>query len=442
MNIAVVGTGYVGLVAVTCLADAGNNCIGVDIDEKKIETLKKGSVPFYEPGLEEIIQSNVREERLLFTTDLEKAIRESDVIFIAVGTPENEDGSADLQHVLAVAEKIGRCANDEKIVVLKSTVPVGTNRQVRDVISSHTTHRIAVVNNPEFLKEGAAVDDFQKPDRVVIGCDDERAARVMSELYAPFVRTGKPILIMDPASAEMTKYAANTMLATRISLMNELAQLCERVGADIEMVRRGIGSDSRIGPSFLFSGIGFGGSCFPKDISALRKTGEEYGVRMLLTEAVEEVNARQKELLFEKISAHYGGKLQGLHFALWGLAFKPRTDDMREAPSIVIINRLLESGATVAAFDPAAMDQSRRIFGSRIQFSERAFDALRGADALAIMTEWNEFRFPAFERIKAALKKPVIFDGRNLYDGRHMAEMGFVYHSIGRKTYRPAASKD
>ena len=437
MNITVIGTGYVGLVAVTCLADAGNNCIGVDIDEEKIKKLRKGEVPFYEPGLEEIIHANLREERLSFTTDIEKAIKEAYVIFIAVGTPESEDGSADLQHVIAVAEKIGRHANGDKIVVLKSTVPVGTNRRVHDAICSLTSHHISVVNNPEFLKEGSAIDDFQKPDRVIIGCADEKTARVVSEIYAPFVRTGKPVLIMDPASAEMTKYAANTMLATRISLMNELSQLCERVGANIEMVRRGIGTDSRIGSSFLFAGIGFGGSCFPKDINALRKTGDEYGLDLRLTRAVEEVNARQKQVMFEKIHAHYNGKLTGLNFAVWGLAFKPRTDDMREAPAIITINQLLAAGARITAFDPAAMETAHKIFGSKIELRERAFDVLPGADALLIMTEWNEFRFPAFERLKAALKKPVIFDGRNLYDGTHMAEMGFTYYSIGRKACQP-----
>ncbi len=438
MNITVIGTGYVGLVAVTCLADAGNNCIGVDIDEEKIKKLRRGEVPFYEPGLEEIMHANLREERLSFTTDMEKAIKEAGVIFIAVGTPENDDGSADLQHVLAVAETIGRNANGEKVVVLKSTVPVGTNRRVREAISALTPHHISVVNNPEFLKEGSAIDDFQKPDRVVIGCEDEKATKVMLEIYSPFVRTGKPILIMDPASAEMTKYAANTMLATRISLMNELSQLCERVGADIEMVRRGIGTDSRIGSSFLFAGIGFGGSCFPKDISALRKTGEEYGLDLKLTRAVEDVNARQKQMMFEKISAHYNGKLKGLAFAVWGLAFKPRTDDMREAPAIITINQLLGAGAAISAFDPAAMETAHRIFGSKIKLCEKAFDTLAGANALLIMTEWNEFRIPALERVKATLVKPVIFDGRNLYDGQHMAEMGFTYYSIGRKTYRPA----
>lgn len=439
MNIAVIGTGYVGLVAVACLADAGNNCIGVDIDEEKIRKLTAGRVPFYEPGLDELLLRNVREERLVFTTDIARAVKESEVVFIAVGTPENEDGSADLKHVLAVAEKIAAHANGEKVIVLKSTVPVGTNRRVRDLLRSKTAHPVRVVNNPEFLKEGTAVDDFQKPDRVVIGCEDERGAAIMGEIYAPFVRTGNPVLIMDPMSAEMTKYAANVMLASRISMMNELSQLCEKVGADVEMVRRGIGTDARIGSSFLFAGIGFGGSCFPKDISALRKTGEENGVAMRMTQAIEAVNARQKEVLFEKISGHYGGKLVGLKFAVWGLAFKPRTDDMREAPSIVIINRLLEAGAAVAAFDPAAMETARDIFGPRIRLCERAYEPLSGADALIIMTEWNEFRQPSFDRVKAALSRPVIFDGRNLYNAQHISALGFTYYSVGRRAALPIA---
>ncbi|MEW6366528.1 MAG: UDP-glucose/GDP-mannose dehydrogenase family protein [Acidobacteriota bacterium] len=438
MNIAVVGTGYVGLVAAACLADAGNSCIGVDIDEEKVGKLRNGQVPFYEPGLGEVIERCVREERLTFTTDIATAISEAYVIFIAVGTPENEDGSADLQHVLAVAEQIARHANGEKIVVLKSTVPVGTNRRVRDLIRSKTSHPMSVVSNPEFLKEGTAMDDFLRPDRVVLGCDDGKALQVMQEVYAPFTRTGKPILVMDPPSAEMTKYAANTMLATRISMMNEFAKLCEKVGADIEMIRRGLGSDGRIGPSFLFAGVGFGGSCFPKDIRALRKTGEENGVDMKVTRAVEEVNTLQKELLFDKIRVHFGGKLVGLKFAVWGLAFKPRTDDMREAPSLVILNRLLEAGAAVAAFDPVASPTARRIFGPRVRLCEKAYEPLSGADALIILTEWNEFRVPDFERIRASLAKPVIFDGRNLYEVQHMAELGFTYYSIGRRPVRPA----
>lgn len=439
MNIAVIGTGYVGLVAAACLADAGNRCVGVDIDQSKIDKLRKGIVPFYEPGLEELLHRNIHEERLCFTTDLVTAVRESQIIFVAVGTPENEDGSADLKQVLAVAEKIGEYADGPKIVVLKSTVPVGTNYRVRALIQTKTGHRVSVVNNPEFLKEGSAVEDFQRPDRVVIGSDEEAAAASITDLYAPFVRTGKPVLVMDPMSAEMTKYASNVMLASRISMMNELSQLCERVGADVEMVRRGVGTDVRIGTSFLFAGIGFGGSCFPKDISALRKTGEEHGVQMRLIQAIEAVNARQKEVLFEKISAHYGGKLVGLKFAVWGLAFKPRTDDMREAPAIVIINRLLEAGAAVAAFDPAAVETARRIFGSRIRFCERAHDALPGADALVVLTEWNEFRLPDFGRIKSALTKPVIFDGRNLYNAQQLAGLGFSYYSIGRRPHLPSS---
>lgn len=442
MDICVIGTGYVGLVAGACFADSGNDVICVDIDEKKINDLREGVIPIYEPGLEELVKRNIEEGRLLFTTDLAYGVDKSTVCFIAVGTPPGEEGSADLKHVLDVAREIGRSMNGYRVIVDKSTVPVGTAEKVRSAVAGELKRRgvdfsFDVVSNPEFLKEGAAIDDFMKPDRVVIGVEDGVDAReIMMELYEPFVRTDNPIFVMDVKSAEMTKYAANAKLATRISFMNEIANLCERIGADVASVRKGIGSDERIGHSFLFPGIGYGGSCFPKDVKALIRTAAEHDYDCKILKAVEEVNEIQKGVLVEKILGYYGSKesIEGKRFALWGLSFKPRTDDMREAPSIVIINRLLDIGAEIAAHDPVAMDEARRIFGERIEYHHINYDALNGADALLIATEWNEFRRPNFERMKSLLKSPVIFDGRNIYNPAEMKRLGFEYFSIGRSS--------
>ena len=431
MRIAVVGTGYVGLVVGACLAENGNSVICVDNDESKVSSLKQGRMPIYEPSLEEMVRQNCTEDRLSFTTDLAGSVRKSEIVFIAVGTPQGEDGSADLQHVLAVARDIGRAIIDYTVVVDKSTVPVGTAERVRAVIAKETTRPFSVVSNPEFLKQGAAVDDFMKPDRVVIGTSDERAAEAMKELYAPFTRTGAPIMVMDSASAELCKYAANSILATRISFMNEIANLCELVGADVDQVRRAIGADRRIGTSFLFPGVGYGGSCFPKDVKALLKSASDRGYDFPILRAVETVNDRQKRRLVEKMEKHFGS-LAGKTFAIWGLAFKPRTDDMREAPAIVVINQLLAQGAAVRAFDPEAAETARRIFGGRITLCERSYDALEGADALAVVTEWSAFREPDFAKMKALLRAPVVFDGRNIYSPEHMRTLGFTYYSIGR----------
>jgi UDPglucose 6-dehydrogenase len=433
MKIAVIGTGYVGLVVGTCLAETGNRVACVDVNEQKIQMLKNGQVPIYEPGLEELIGRNVAEGRLQFATDVKEAVRNAKVVFIAVGTPQGEDGSADLQHVLGVARTIAEAMNGYKVIVTKSTVPVGTNFKVRDTIQALTKHEFDVVSNPEFLKEGAAIDDFMKPDRVVIGTESERARAIMQELYAPYLRTGKPILEMDVLSAEMTKYAANAMLATRISFMNEIARICDAVGADVDEVRKGIGTDSRIGFPFLFAGVGYGGSCFPKDVRALEHVATAHGIKPRIVNAVEQVNEDQKRLLLEKIARHFGGKLRGRHFALWGLAFKPKTDDMREAPSLVIIDGLLQAGATVTVFDPEAMNETRRILGDRIQYAPSALDALAGADALILVTEWNEFRHVDAEEIKRLLKTPVLFDGRNIFQPARMRELGITYYSIGRR---------
>jgi len=434
MRIAVVGTGYVGLVLGACLAENGNTVICVDKDEAKIDTLSSGKMTIYEPGLEEMVRRNyATEERLTFTTDLPGAVRASEIVFIAVGTPQGEDGSADLQHVLAVAGEVGRSMNKYTVVVDKSTVPVGTARRVRDAVASETRCQFSVVSNPEFMKQGAAVEDFMKPDRVVIGVEagDERATEVMKELYAPFTRTGAPILTMDTASAELCKYAANSILATRISFMNEIANVCEVVGADVDHVRKAIGADRRIGTSFLFPGVGYGGSCFPKDVKALLKSSSDKGYDFKILHAVEEVNLVQKERLVSKMQAHFHS-LSGRTIALWGLAFKPRTDDMREAPAIPIIERLLALGAAVRAYDPEATRTARALFGDRITLCEKSYDALAGADALAIVTEWNEFREPDFERMRKLLKAPVVFDGRNIYPPEHMRALGFSYFSIGR----------
>ncbi|MHC4942284.1 MAG: UDP-glucose dehydrogenase family protein [Planctomycetota bacterium] len=432
MRIAVVGTGYVGLVAGTCFAQTGNNVICVDVVEAKIDALNKGEIPIYEPGLEEMVRRNVQEKRLHFTTDIADAVKESLIVFIAVGTPPGEDGSADLQYVLDAARSIGKAANGYKIVVDKSTVPVGTAKKVAAVLAEETNYEFDVVSNPEFLKEGAAIDDFMKPDRVVVGTDDPRVAEIMKELYSPFVRSGKPILIMDVASAEMTKYAANAMLATRISFMNEVANLCEAVGADVNMVREGIGTDSRIGRPFLFAGCGYGGSCFPKDTRAIIKTASEYDYDFQIVKAVEEVNARQKEVLFHKIEKFFNGDLKDRKFAVWGLSFKPQTDDMREAPSIVLINHLLDKGAKVAACDPEAIEEGKRVFGDRIEYSENMYDTLPDASALVLVTEWGKYQNPDFDKIKSMLKEPVIFDGRNIYSPRTMRMYGFKYFPVGR----------
>jgi len=432
LKIAVVGTGYVGLVVGACLAENGNTVACVDSDAAKVDALRKGEIPIYEPGLEEMIPRNVREERLRFTTDLEAAVEASDILFIAVGTPQDEDGSADLRHVLKVAEGIGKAMNGYKVIVNKSTVPVGTTRRVEAVVAAATSHPFAVVSNPEFLKEGTAVEDFLKPDRVVIGTSDARAREIMVELYAPFVRTGNPVLVMDAASAELTKYAANAMLASRISFMNEIANLCDRVGADVGEVRRGIGTDSRIGASFLFPGIGYGGSCFPKDVKALLKIASDAGAPLSVVEAVDRANQGQTRVLLPRIEAHLGG-LAGKVVAVWGLAFKPRTDDMREAPALAIIKGLLAGGASVRAYDPKAMPAAQRMLGGGVTLCPRSYDAVEGADALVVATEWNEFREPDFERIKGLMRRPAIFDGRNIYNPALLREMGFHYEGIGRR---------
>ncbi len=431
MRIAVIGTGYVGLVAGTCFAETGNQVVCVDKDAAKIDGLREGRIPIYEPGLEELVRRNTAEERLTFTTDLDAAVKQSLVLFIAVGTPAGDDGSSDLSAVLAVARAVGRAMDGYRILVDKSTVPVGTAEKVAAAVRAETEHPFDVVSNPEFLKEGAAIDDFMKPDRVVIGCADPRVAEIMKELYAPFVRTGKPILVMDVSSAEMTKYAANAMLAARISFMNEVALLCEKVGARVDQVRQGVGFDSRIGPAFLFPGLGYGGSCFPKDVKALLRTAEAAGVELHVVRAAEAANERQKRVMFDKVRAHYGDTLRGRTFAVWGLSFKPRTDDMREAPSVPLIRSLLEAGATVRAADPEALKEARKVFGDSVTYCQKPYDALQGADGLLLVTEWNEFRHPDFDRIKGLLKEPVIFDGRNIYAQRNLAAKGFRYYGIG-----------
>jgi UDPglucose 6-dehydrogenase len=432
VNITVVGTGYVGLVVGACLAETGNNVACADVDQGKIDRLKENVLPIFEPGLDAFVERNQRSGRLRFTTDVAAAIRGADVIFIAVGTPPDEDGSADLRHVLAVAEQIGLNMTREIVVVTKSTVPVGTAERVATAVGKNARYAFHVCSNPEFLKEGAAVDDFMKPDRVVIGAETDYARTVMTELYAPFVRTGKPIIFMDIPSAEMTKYAANAMLATRISFMNEIANLCERTGANVDMVRRGIGTDERIGPAFLFPGPGYGGSCFPKDVRALVRTGQEYGLPLCILQSVETVNDRQKHRLFEKLSEVLKGELQGARVAVWGLAFKPNTDDMRDAPALTLIEDLVAAGAHVVAHDPVAMHEAKRRLNGKIELAESNYAALEGADALAVVTDWNEYRHPDFGRIKQTLKRPIVVDGRNLYDSAKMAKLGFTYLSIGR----------
>jgi UDPglucose 6-dehydrogenase len=431
MRISVVGTGYVGLVAGACLAENGNQVVCVDDDAAKIRALQRGRIPIYEPGLEELVRRNRAESRLSFVATLPKAVRQSQIIFIAVGTPQGEDGSADLQHVLSVAREVAGAMNGYKVIVNKSTVPVGTADLVREVVRRETTHPFSVVSNPEFLKEGAAIDDFMRPDRVVVGVEDPRAAELMTELYRPFTRTGAPIMIMDCASAELSKYASNAMLATRVSFMNEVANVCELLGADVDQVRRAMGADKRIGPSFLFPGVGYGGSCFPKDVKAMVRFAADKEYNFKILDAVEQVNAAQKKRLIEKMEQHFGS-LKGKRVAVWGLAFKPRTDDMREAPSIDLIEGLLAAGAKVQAFDPEAMPSARKVFGGKITYTDSSYDALAGADGLVIVTEWNEFREPDFARMRKLMRSPAVFDGRNIYTPDQMKAQGFAYYSIGR----------
>lgn len=448
MNISVIGTGYVGLVTGTCFAEMGNDVICVDIDENKIAKMRRGELPIFEPGLEIFFERNRREKRLRFTTELAEAVKETDVIFLALPTPPNEDGSADLSYVLGVASAIGKLikadpAHGYKIIVTKSTVPVGTADKVRATLDAHDlqagTH-FDVVSNPEFLREGVAVEDFMKPDRVVIGTSSERAAEVMTVLYEPFVRQGNPIIIMDERSSEMTKYAANAFLATKITFMNEIANLCDRVGANVDMIRKGIGSDSRIGRAFLYAGIGFGGSCFPKDVQALDRTSTEYGYHFQILESVLQVNDVQRALLINRVADFFGGSLEGRRIAVWGLAFKPNTDDVREAPSHIIIRGLTDMGAEVSAFDPEAAETTRAILGDDLEYADDVYGAVRNADALIIATEWHEFRRPDFAKVKSLMKQPVIFDGRNVYEPARMAELGFDYFSIGRP-HIPAVSE-
>jgi UDPglucose 6-dehydrogenase len=431
MKIAVVGTGYVGLVTGTCLAETGNHVYCVDIDERKVNKLRNGQITIYEPGLEKLFERNLKEERLSFTTSLKEGLEEAEIVFLALPTPPGEDGSADLKYVLGVAHEIGKLLTDYKIIIDKSTVPVGTAEKVRTAISQNYKGEFDVVSNPEFLREGVAVDDFLKPDRIVIGTSSERAKTLLTELYAPYVRQGNPIVFMDERSAELTKYAANAFLATKISFMNEIAQMCERLGADVDMVRKGIGSDERIGKRFLFPGIGYGGSCFPKDVKALMHSAKEAGYDFQILDAVTEVNEKQKSHLVTKVKRYFGN-LAGKHFALWGLAFKPNTDDIREAPALEIIQELLDAGASVSAFDPEAMNNVKEIFSDKISFCETPYDCLQNADALIIATEWNEFRTPDFDKILSTLKEPVIFDGRNVFDVAAMEKKGFHYESIGR----------
>lgn len=432
MKIAVIGTGYVGLVAGACFADMGNNVICVDNNEQKIQQLKDGIIPIYEPGLEELVASNVSEKRLTFSTDIEGAIKKSQVCFIAVGTPQGEDGSADLQYVYAVADSIAAAMNGYKVIVNKSTVPVGTAEKLTEYIKKNTDYDFDVVSNPEFLKQGNAVEDFLSPDRVIIGSNSEKATLIMQEIYSPFFRTGNRIIVMDVKSAEMTKYASNTFLATKISFMNEIACLCEKVGANAEMVRVGMSTDMRIGNKFLFPGLGYGGSCFPKDVSALINIGHDNKCEMKILQAVKERNIVQREYFVDKVLEMFNNKVKGKTFAVWGLSFKPKTNDMREAPSITIINKLLSKGAKIQAYDPKAMETAKMIFDNKITYSKSAYDALEKADALLLLTEWNEFRRPDFEKMKSLLKNPIIFDGRNQYDYMRMRDKGFEYFSIGK----------
>ena len=432
MNICVIGAGYVGLVTGTCFAEMGNDVVCVDVDEKKVEQLKRGRSPIYEPGLQELIRRNMRENRLMFVTNTAKAVRDASIIFIAVGTPPLNNGGADLSHVFSVVNEVTDAMNEYKVIVIKSTVPVGTADKVRDRIKSKTSEKFDVVSNPEFLKEGAALDDFMRPDRVVIGTTNARVTAIMKELYRPVLRTGRPILVMDNRSAELTKYAANAMLAARISFINEIANLCEHLGANVNSVREGIGSDQRIGFSFLFPGVGYGGSCFPKDVKALASAAKECGYRMKILEAVDELNTKQKSALVPKIRKHFRDRLKGKTIAIWGLAFKPRTDDMREAPSIAIINELLSEGVNLQVHDPVATKEARRVFGRKVKYCEKPYDALKGAHALVLVTEWAEFRNPDFKRMKQLMRGTAVFDGRNIYTPKIMKEMGFEYYGIGQ----------
>jgi UDPglucose 6-dehydrogenase len=437
MKIAVVGTGYVGLVTGTCFAETGNNVTCVDIDKNKVEKLSNGQITIYEPGLEKLFLRNQREERLKFTTNLAEGIADAKIIFLALPTPPGEDGSADLKYILGVADELGKILKDYKVIVDKSTVPVGTAEKVRDVIAKNCQCEFDVVSNPEFLREGVAVEDFMKPDRVVIGTESERARKIMGDLYAPFVRQGNPVIYMDEKSAELTKYAANSFLATKISFMNEVARLCELLGADVDMVRRGIGSDDRIGKRFLFPGIGYGGSCFPKDVQALVRSASDVKYDFRILDAVMEVNEKQKVYLMPRIKKYFNNNVAGKKIALWGLAFKPNTDDIREAPALYLIEELLKAGASVSAFDPEAIKNVRDIVGDKISFTENQYDALNNCDALIIATEWGEFRTPDFDKMTERMKSKVIFDGRNVFDLSQMKDLGFYYESIGRKTIVP-----
>jgi len=433
MKIAVIGTGYVGLVTGTCLAETGNDVICVDINEAKVKQMQAGEVPIYEPGLDLLFHRNIEQDRLTFTTNLADAVKDAQIIFMALPTPPGGDGAADLSYILGAAKDISKLITDYKVIVNKSTVPVGTADKVKAVFAENTSVEVDVVSNPEFLREGVAVDDFMKPDRVVLGTKSEKAKKLMTELYAPYVRQGNPILFMDERSSELTKYAANSFLATKITFMNEIANLCELVGADVDAVRRGIGSDDRIGKRFLFPGVGYGGSCFPKDVQALVKSSDDYAYDFQILKSVMEVNERQKTILVDKILKYYKGDIKGKHFALWGLAFKPETDDIREAPALYIIDELVKNGATVTVFDPEAMTNVKNILGDKIKYAKNQYEALEGAEALLIATEWSVFRNPDFDKIENILKNKVVFDGRNLYDLQKMIDLGYYYNSIGRK---------
>lgn len=433
MNIAVIGTGYVGLVVGSCFAESGNDVICIDNNVDKVEGLRRGVIPIYEPGLPELIERNARDGRLTFSTNLAEAVGKSLVVFLCVGTPTAPDGTADLSAVFAVAKAIGQAMDRYKVVVTKSTVPVGTVDTIRSIIASETPHPFDVVSNPEFLKQGAAVDDFMKPDRVVLGANDVRAAEILRDLYAPFVRTGSPVVIADIRSAEMVKYAANAFLAARISFMNEIANLCEYVGADIDVVRRGLATDARIGPAFLFPGVGYGGSCFPKDTKALIQTGREQGYEMKILEAVDAVNQQQPGRFIDKVTRHFAGDLTSKRLALWGLAFKPKTNDMRDAPSIPIVEAVLAAGGSIAVYDPEAIEDARLIFGNRVDFAKSNYACLEGADALLVVTEWQSFRNPNFERMKGLMRQPVIFDGRNVFEPSQVRQLGFTYYGVGKQ---------
>ncbi|WP_293786236.1 UDP-glucose/GDP-mannose dehydrogenase family protein [uncultured Pedobacter sp.] len=433
MKIAVIGTGYVGLVTGTCLAETGNDVICVDINEAKVKQMQAGEVPIYEPGLDLLFHRNIEQERLTFTTNLADAVKEAQIIFMALPTPPGGDGAADLSYILGAAKDISKLITEYKVIVNKSTVPVGTADKVKAVFAENTSIEVDVVSNPEFLREGVAVDDFMKPDRVVLGTKSEKAKKLMAELYGPYVRQGNPILFMDERSSELTKYAANSFLATKITFMNEIANLCERVGADVDAVRRGIGSDDRIGKRFLFPGVGYGGSCFPKDVQALVKSSDDYAYDFQILKSVMEVNERQKTVLVNKVLKYYKGDIKGKHFALWGLAFKPETDDIREAPALYMIDELVKNGATVSVFDPEAMANVKNVIGDKVSYAKNQYEALEGADALLIATEWSVFRNPDFDKIDGILKNKIVFDGRNLYDLQKMIDLGYYYNSIGRK---------